>query len=152
MNSYNEAYKSYYDTIRGKMSIDNKKENLINSSQDVYPVKTQVRNRDYSYNRSINRPINRSTNNPYNRRVAQTNSNKKIRYIDKLILRIIVASLILVSLYSLKVNPNKQANKVFEICKENVSKEMDYSKVIEYVKIKVAEFSNKINIDEYLKL
>lgn len=148
MNSYNEAYKSYYDTIRGKMSIDSKKENLINSSQDVYPVKTQVKNRDYSYNRSINRPIN----NPYNRRVTQNNSNKKIRYIDKLILRIIVASLILVSLYSLKVNPNKQANKVFEICKENVSKEVDYSKLIEYVKIKVAEFSNKINIDEYLKL
>lgn len=148
MNSYNEAYKSYYDTIRGKMSIDNKKENLNNSSQDVYPVKTQVRNRDYAYNRSVNRPIN----NPYNRRVTQNNSNKKIRYIDKLILRIIVASLILVSLYSLKVNPNKQANKVFEICKENVSKEVDYSKVIEYVKIKVAEFSNKINIDEYLKL
>lgn len=148
MNSYNEAYKSYYDTIRGKMSIDNKKENLINSSQDVYPVKTQVRNRDYSYNRSINKPIN----NPYNRRVTQNNSNKKIRYIDKLILRIIIASLILVSLYSLKVNPNKQANKVFEICKENVSKEVDYSKLIEYIKIKVAEFSNKINIDEYLKL
>lgn len=148
MNSYNEAYKSYYDTIRGKMSIDNKKENLNNSSQDVYPVKTQVRNRDYAYNRSVNRPINNS----YNRRVTQNNSNKKIRYIDKLILRIIVASLILVSLYSLKVNPNKQANKVFEICKENVSKEVDYSKVIEYVKIKVAEFSNKINIDEYLKL
>lgn len=148
MNIYNEAYKSYYDTIRGKMSIDNKKENLINSSQDVYPVKTQVRNRDYSYNRSINRPIN----NPYNRRVTQNNSNKKIRYIDKLILRIIVASLILVSLYSLKVNPNKQANKVFEICKENVSKEVDYGKLIEYIKIKVAEFSNKINIDEYLKL
>ena len=148
MNSYNEAYKSYYDTIRGKMSIDNKKENLNNSSQDVYPVKTQVRNRDYAYNRSVNRPIN----NPYNRRVTQNNSNKKIRYIDKLILRIIIASLILVSLYSLKVNPNKQANKIFEICKENVSKEVDYSKLIEYIKIKVAEFSNKINIDEYLKL
>lgn len=148
MNSYNEAYKSYYDTIRGKMSIDNKKENLINSSQDIYPAKTQRRQGNYTYNGSYNR----LSNNSYNRRVTQNNSNKKIRYIDKLILRIIIASLILVSLYSLKVNPNKQANKIFEICKENVSKEVDYSKLIEYIKIKVAEFSNKINIDEYLKL
>lgn len=146
MNIYNDAYKSYYDTIRKKAKVEDKKEGIISSNQDIYPVKTQKRQVGYSYNRA--------TNNYYNGGFNQINSNnkKKIKYIDKFILRIIISGLILVSLYSLKINENKQASKIFEICNENIRKEVDYSELIEYVKIKVAEFSNKIGIDEYLKL
>lgn len=150
MNSYNDAYKSYYDNIRKKVRVENKKENLISSNEDIYPVKTQIRQGNYSYNGSYTR----LDNNLYNRGNIKNsiNNNKKIRYIDKFVIKIIISSLILLSLYSLKVNPNKQANKIFEICKENISKEIDYKVTLKYIKEKIEKFSNEIKIDEYLKL
>lgn len=146
MNAYNEAYKNYYDTIRKKVKVENKKEDLINSSQDIYPVKTQKRVGTYSYNNSYNAYYNRG------RGKSNSDGKYKIKYIDKFILRVILSGLILVSLYSLKVAKNEQVNKIFEICSENIRQEVDYSNLIEYVKVKIAEFSNEINIDKYLKL
>lgn len=146
MNAYNEAYKNYYDTIRKKVKVENKQEDIISSSQDIYPVKTQKRAGVYSYNNSYNAYYNRG------RGKSNSNSKYKVKYIDKFILRVILSGLILVSLYSLKVAKNEQVNKIFEICSKNIRQEVDYSNLIEYVKIKISEFSNEINIDEYLKL
>lgn len=146
MNTYNEAYKNYYDTIRKKVKVENKKEDLISSNQDIYPVKTQKRVGSYSYNNSYNSYYNRG------RERNNSSSKYKIKYIDKFILRVILSGLILVSLYSLKVAKNEQLNKIFEICSKNIRQEVDYSNLIEYVKVKIAKFSKEINIEEYLKL
>lgn len=111
VNNYNEAYKEYYDKVRRKAKgNENRNDNGHMTKDYIYPSTTNVRN--YSYGRGIN----------------EANSNKKkYKYIDGLVIRLIITFMLFLAVFTLRVLPNKEAKELYKICKTSISSEFNYT-------------------------
>ena len=114
INNYNEAYKEYYDKVRGKSREKQREvDKLISTKDDIYPSKANVRN--YNYRQGS----------------YGVKSNKKnFKYIDRFIIRLILTFILFLGAFTLKVLPNEEAKEVYKVCKAAISKNFDFEKLI----------------------
>ncbi|MDV4149975.1 peptidase M23 [Clostridium sp. AL.422] len=114
INNYNEAYKEYYDKVRGrvkgKVSESNK---VLMTKDDIYPSTANVGS--YSYRRGS---------------YQLKSSKKKFAFIDKFILKLILTFVLFLGVFTLKVLPNKEAKEYYKVFKTAISTDFDYKKVI----------------------
>lgn len=107
MEKYKKDYKVYYDGIINKVNKGNKsKESYKSTGEDIYP-RTSYSSAAYSYNRGV---------------VKNNKSSIKIGYINRFIIRLILAFVIFIGAFSLKVLDNKETKVLYSKGKEIVNK------------------------------
>lgn len=117
VNNYNEAYRDYYERMK-KVAKGKTKEidKVINSREDVYPSMINVRSNSY----------NRAT-------YGAIKVNKKFKYIDRFILRLIITFAMFLGIFTLKIIPNEEAKEIYNICKATINSSVDYNEVLSKV-------------------
>lgn len=138
VNNYNEAYRDYYERMRrGVKGSTTKADKKVGNRDDVYPNMANVRSHNYR----------RGT-------YGIGQEKKKFKYIDRFILRLIIACILLLGAFTLKIMPNEEAKEVYSICKAAINTNIDYNEVISKIKKPNANYTDILkNIeDNYSKI
>jgi hypothetical protein len=114
INNYSEAYKDYYDKVRGKVKEKTTKiDKVVSTRDDIYPSISNVGN--YSYRRDS---------------YGVKSEKKKFKYIDRFIMRLICTFVLFLGVFTLRVLPNSEAKELYKICKSAVSSNFNYEKLL----------------------
>lgn len=114
INNYSDAYKDYYDKVRGKVKgKTNKIDKVVRTRDDIYPSAANVEN--YTYRSGI---------------YGVKSEKKKFKYIDRFIIRMICTFVLFLGVFTLKVLPNSEAKELYKICKVAVSSNFNYENLL----------------------
>lgn len=133
INNYSEAYKDYYNKVRGKVKgKTNKVDKVVSTREDIYPSTANVGN--YTYRRSS---------------YVAKSENKKFKYIDRFIIRLICTFVLFLGVFTLRVLPNNEAKEIYKFCKSAVSSNFNYEKLLSGVDELGFDYKNILkNIEE----
>lgn len=133
INNYSEAYKDYYNKVRGKVKgKTNKIDKVVSTREDIYPSTANVGN--YTYRRSS---------------YVAKSENKKFKYIDRFIIRLICTFVLFLGVFTLRVLPNNEAKEIYKFCKSAVSSNFNYEKLLSGVDELGFDYKNILkNIEE----
>lgn len=114
INNYSEAYKDYYDKVRGKVRNKTSKiDKVVSTRDDIYPSTSNVGS--YTYTRGS---------------YGAKSEKKKFKYIDRFIIRLICTFVLFLGVFTLRVLPNSEAKEIYKICKSAVSSNFNYEKLL----------------------
>lgn len=133
INNYSEAYRDYYNKVRGKVKgKTNKVDKVVSTREDIYPSTANVGN--YTYRRSS---------------YVAKSENKKFKYIDRFIIRLICTFVLFLGVFTLRVLPNNEAKEIYKFCKSAVSSNFNYEKLLSGVDELGFDYKNILkNIEE----
>lgn len=120
--NYNNEYKAYYETLRGKVKSMKVKEGSINIfEKEITPIRRTEQAKSYSGGyRSYrgNREAYR-----YGNKIKE--EKKKFKFIDKIILKLIVTLLLFLCVFIFKISPNKNVKVIYENFNKEINKNYD---------------------------
>lgn len=133
INNYSEAYRDYYNKVRGKVKgKTNKVDKVVSTREDIYPSTANVGN--YTYRRGS---------------YVAKSENKKFKYIDRFIIRLICTFVLFLGVFTLRVLPNNEAKEIYKFCKSAVSSNFNYEKLLSGVDELGFDYKNILkNIEE----
>ncbi|MBQ6819980.1 MAG: peptidase M23 [Clostridium sp.] len=117
--SHDEAYRQYYDNIRKRVKGTESKVNTENNyGEYIYPNTSNVRT--YGYRRQGYK--------------TKDYTKKNFKYIDGLIVRIIISLILSLGMFTLKTLPNKEAQNLYNLCKTTINTEYNYKELLDNMK------------------
>lgn len=120
--NYNNEYKTYYENLRGKVKSMKVKDDVINTFQkEITPIRRTAQVKSYGGSYRGYR-VNREN---YRHGKKTNDEKRKIKFIDKIVLKLIVTLLLFLSVFIFKISPNKDVKVIYESFNKQINKSYD---------------------------
>ncbi|ASW43999.1 hypothetical protein [Clostridium isatidis] len=114
MIKYANEYSDYYNKLKERVKVKiGKNSERKNEKGDIYPRKRN--NYGYSYKGQIYSSLK--------------NEKKSITFLEKLIIKTVIALILLSGLFSLKITPNPEAKNIYTMIKKEINRTYDYKTI-----------------------